>query len=187
MQVEKHYVGRLQGFRFFPDTQAEGIHGKATRNAAAHVLAKELAMRVRRVVVGQERCLQAQPQRPGRCGASEEIARLEAGEDPLKPIVVVLADEHLRRARQGEGAGAAQRLDHRADRRAAEAAGRDRRAPRTSPAWRAASPSASRRTSACCGARAWPRRSARSISRRGRSCASTACASAPSTSTSRPC
>ena len=50
LHVEKHFVGRLQGFRFFPDTQAEGIHGKATRNAAAHVLARELDMRVRRVV-----------------------------------------------------------------------------------------------------------------------------------------
>src|SRR5262245_20572255 len=49
VQVENHYVGRLQGFRFFPDTQAEGIHGKAARTAAAQVLAKELAMRARRV------------------------------------------------------------------------------------------------------------------------------------------
>src|SRR5262245_15473260 len=31
VRVEQHYVGRLQGFRFFPDTEAEGIHGKATR------------------------------------------------------------------------------------------------------------------------------------------------------------
>src|SRR5215475_11207044 len=31
VQVERHYVGRLKGFRFFADTQAEGIHGKAAR------------------------------------------------------------------------------------------------------------------------------------------------------------
>ncbi len=53
VHVEKHYVGRLQGFRFFPDAQAEGIHGKAARNAATHVLARELAMRVRRVVAAK--------------------------------------------------------------------------------------------------------------------------------------
>ena len=53
MHVENHYVGRLKGFRFFPDTQAEGIHGKAARNAAAHVLAKELAMRARRVAAAK--------------------------------------------------------------------------------------------------------------------------------------
>ena len=112
MHVEKHYVGRLQGFRFFPDTQAEGIHGKATRNAAAHVLAKELAMRVRRVVAGQERRLQADAARPD-LWRDEEIARLEAGDDPLKPAVVVLADEHLSAPGQGKGAGAARRLARR--------------------------------------------------------------------------
>jgi len=32
VHVEKHYVGRLKGFSFFPDAQAEGIHGKAARN-----------------------------------------------------------------------------------------------------------------------------------------------------------
>ena len=53
VKVERHYVGRLKGFRFFADTEAEGIHGKATRNAAAHVLAKELSMRVRRVAAAK--------------------------------------------------------------------------------------------------------------------------------------
>ncbi len=47
--VEKHFVGRLKGFQFTPDPNAEGIHGKAARNAASHVLAKELVMRARRV------------------------------------------------------------------------------------------------------------------------------------------
>ena len=63
VHVEKHYVGRLQGFRFFPDAQAEGIHGKATRNAATHVLAKELAMRVRRVVAAKADAFKLTPQR----------------------------------------------------------------------------------------------------------------------------
>src|SRR2546423_843486 len=94
VHVEKHYVGRLQGFRFFPDAQAEGIHGKATRNAATHVLAKELDMRVRRVVSAKNEAFKLN--RSGRVlWREQEIARLEAGEDPLKPIVVVLADEHL--------------------------------------------------------------------------------------------
>jgi len=53
VQVERHFVGRLKGFRFYADTQAEGIHGKAARNAATHVLAKELGMRVRRVVAAK--------------------------------------------------------------------------------------------------------------------------------------
>jgi ATP-dependent RNA helicase SUPV3L1/SUV3 len=94
VHVEKHYVGRLQGFRFFPDAQAEGIHGKAARHAATHVLTKELAMRVRRVVSAKNDAFKL-----ARSGAvlwrEAEIARLEAGEDPLKPTLVVLADEHL--------------------------------------------------------------------------------------------
>ena len=94
VHVEKHFVGRLQGFRFFPDAQAEGIHGKATRNAATHVLAKELDMRVRRVVSAKNDAFKLS--RSGQVlWREQEIARLEAGEDPLKPIVVVLADEHL--------------------------------------------------------------------------------------------
>src|SRR5262245_51148740 len=94
VHVEKHYVGRLQGFQFFPDAQAEGIHGKAARNAAAHVLARELAMRVRRVVAAK-----ADAFKLARNGSilwrEMEIARLEAGEDPLKASVVVIADEYL--------------------------------------------------------------------------------------------
>ena len=94
VHVEKHFVGRLQGFRFFPDAQAEGIHGKATRNAAAHVLAKELAMRVRRVVAAKADAFKLS--RSGQIlWRDVEIARLEAGDDPLKPTVVVIADEHL--------------------------------------------------------------------------------------------
>ena len=64
VHVEKHFVGRLQGFRFFPDTQAEGIHGKAARNAAAHVLAKRACHARAPRGRGQERRLQADPARP---------------------------------------------------------------------------------------------------------------------------
>jgi ATP-dependent RNA helicase SUPV3L1/SUV3 len=40
VKVADHFVGRLQGFSFYPDTQAEGIHGKATRNVAAPSLTR---------------------------------------------------------------------------------------------------------------------------------------------------
>jgi ATP-dependent RNA helicase SUPV3L1/SUV3 len=94
VHVEKHFVGRLQGFQFFPDTQGEGIHGKATRNAATHVLARELAMRARRVVAAKSDAFKL-TRRGQVLWRNEEIARLEASDDPLKPIVVVSADEHL--------------------------------------------------------------------------------------------
>ena len=94
VHVEKHFVGRLQGFQFFPDTQAEGIHGKAARNAATHVLAKELGMRARRVAAAKSDAFKL-TRRGQILWREDEIARLESSDDPLKPNVVVTADEHL--------------------------------------------------------------------------------------------
>ncbi len=93
--VEGHFVGRLKGFRFIPDTsQADGIHGKAARNAAAQVLAKELGMRVRRVASAKNDAFKLT--RNGRIiWRDQEIARLEAADDGLKPQIVVIADEYL--------------------------------------------------------------------------------------------
>jgi ATP-dependent RNA helicase SUPV3L1/SUV3 len=94
VQVANHYVGKLQGFRFFPDAEAEGIHGKATRSAATHVLAKELAMRARRVSSAKNDAFKLS--RHGQIlWREEEVGRLEAGEDLLKPIVTVSADEAM--------------------------------------------------------------------------------------------
>lgn len=94
VKVADHFVGRLQGFRFYPDTQAEGIHGKAARNAAAHVLGRELSMRARRVASAKGDAFKLS--RQGHIQwRNEEIARLVAGESPLKPLVELTADEHL--------------------------------------------------------------------------------------------
>ncbi len=94
INVENHYVGRLRGFRFSPETQAEGIHGKAARHAAAQVLSRELGMRARRVAAAKADAFKVT--RAGRVlWRDEEIAVLEASDDPLKPTVSLLADEHL--------------------------------------------------------------------------------------------
>ena len=95
IQVEKHYVGRLVGFRFFPDAAStEGINVKAARSAASQVVSKELEMRARRVASAKPDAFKLT-----RKGAiewrGEEIARLERSEDPLKPQVKLIADEHL--------------------------------------------------------------------------------------------
>ncbi len=94
IQVENHYVGRLRGFRFSADTGGEGIHGKAARNAAAQVLARELSMRARRVAAAQADAFRL-TQRGHLIWKDEEIAQIEATDDPLKPSVTILADEHL--------------------------------------------------------------------------------------------
>ncbi len=94
IKVEDHYVGRLEGFRFVPDTQADGIHGKASRHAAAQVLSRELSMRARRVAAAKNDAFTLS--RNGKVIWREaEIASLVAAEDPLKPQVSLIADEHL--------------------------------------------------------------------------------------------
>jgi ATP-dependent RNA helicase SUPV3L1/SUV3 len=92
--VEKHFVGKLAGFRFTPDAAASGIHGKAARHAAAKVLASELAMRAERLNDSKDDAFQLT--RTGKVlWEKQEIGQLEAGEDPLKPTFSLTADEHL--------------------------------------------------------------------------------------------
>ncbi|MDX2306905.1 MAG: helicase-related protein [Hyphomicrobium sp.] len=97
IHVEKHYVGRLKGFLFSPETHTETVHGKAARSAAAHVLSGELGMRARRVAAAGPEAFKV-----ARTGEilwkNEPIAKLEPTDDPLKPSVALLADEHLQAA-----------------------------------------------------------------------------------------
>jgi len=97
ISVESHHVGRIQGFRFFPDAVGDGIHGKAARNAATTVLAKEYAMRARRVSSALPAVFKLN--RHGRITwQGEEIAWLEASDNPLKPQIKIACDEHLQAA-----------------------------------------------------------------------------------------
>lgn len=94
IEVESHFVGRLKGFRFWPDTTSEDVHGKASRHAAAQVLSRELAMRARRVAAAKPDAFKLT-----RAGSilwrDEEIACIEPSDDPLKPVVSLYVDEHL--------------------------------------------------------------------------------------------
>lgn len=94
LHVENHSVGHLNGFRFQFDGQADGVHARTLRGAAAQVLSRELAMRVRRVVAAKADAF-ALDQSGTILWRSEPIGELEAGEDPLRPAVTVLCDEHL--------------------------------------------------------------------------------------------
>ena len=72
----------------------KGFTAKLSRGAAAHVLSGELAMRARRVASAKPDAFKLT--RLARVlWRDEEIAELDAGDDPLKPSVVLLADEHL--------------------------------------------------------------------------------------------
>ena len=92
--VEKHYVGKLEGFCFTPDLAAAGVHGKAARNAAAKVLVHELAARSDRLAAAPDTAFTLT--REGKLvWEHQEIGGLASGEDPLKPNFTLFSDEHL--------------------------------------------------------------------------------------------
>jgi ATP-dependent RNA helicase SUPV3L1/SUV3 len=92
--VEKHYVGKLEGFSFTPDAAAAGVHGKAARNAAAKVLVHELAARADRLAAAPDTAFTLT--REGQIvWERQEIGRISAGDDPLKPNFSLFSDEHL--------------------------------------------------------------------------------------------
>ncbi len=92
--VEKHYVGKLEGFSFTPDAAAAGVHGKAARNAAAKVLVHELAARSDRLAAAPDTAFTLT--REGQIiWEHQEIGRLSASDDPLKPNFTLFSDEHL--------------------------------------------------------------------------------------------
>ena len=92
--VEGHPVGELQGFRFTPDGKAEGPDGRAVRAAAQKALAGEFEKRAERfanspngdIALGSDGLVR---------WLGAPVAVLSAGDDPLKPKTVLLADEQL--------------------------------------------------------------------------------------------
>ncbi len=92
--VEEHYVGRISGFVYEPDLAAEGVHGKAARNAAQPAVVKEMAMRTRRVASAKADAFKI-AKNARVLWRGEEIARLEKSDEPLRPTLVLIADESL--------------------------------------------------------------------------------------------
>ncbi|MDQ2705599.1 MAG: helicase, partial [Pseudomonadota bacterium] len=92
--VEGHHVGELQGFRFTADQSAAGEDAKAVRTAAQKALAAEFETRADRfsasangdIALGSDGTLR---------WIGAPIGTLTPGEDPLKPRVILFADEQL--------------------------------------------------------------------------------------------
>ena len=92
--VEGHHVGELQGFRFTADQSAGGEDAKAVKAAAQKALAAEFEARAERfgtcanhdIALGSDGTLR---------WIGAPIGTLVAGDDALKPRVVLLADEQL--------------------------------------------------------------------------------------------
>ncbi|ALN72182.1 helicase-related protein [Aureimonas sp. AU20] len=92
--VEGHLVGELQGFRFTPDTKSDGPDAKAVRAASQKALAGEYDKRAERffnapngdLALGSDALVR---------WLGAPVASLAAGEDPLRPRTVLLADDGL--------------------------------------------------------------------------------------------
>lgn len=92
--VEGHHVGELQGFRFTADQSAGGEDAKAVRTAAQKALAAEFEARAERfgacangdLALGSDGVLR---------WIGAPIGTLVSGDEPLRPRLVLLADEQL--------------------------------------------------------------------------------------------
>jgi ATP-dependent RNA helicase SUPV3L1/SUV3 len=92
--VEGQHIGNLLGFRFAPDSSAEGQDEKAVRAAAQKALTTEIESRADRLSRSEngDFILTADGSIRWR---GEAVAKLTAGEEVLGPTVLLLADEHL--------------------------------------------------------------------------------------------
>jgi len=94
VEVEGHLVGQLNGFRFTSDTKGETPEAKAANAAAMKSLAGEIEKRAGRLsasantdfILARDAVIRWQ---------GDPVAKLSAGEDALKPRIILLADEQL--------------------------------------------------------------------------------------------
>ena len=90
--VEGHGVGRLEGFRFLPDTGEGGLEARILRAAANRAVAREVGDRAARLIEAGDDAFALGPDARVRwVGAA--VARLAAGRSALKPSVRMLPSE----------------------------------------------------------------------------------------------
>ena len=94
VSVEGEHVGRIEGLRFQPDKEAEGIHGKTIRAASTGPVAAELTQRVEKLYAGNDGDIDFTEQ-GGIVWDNTVIGRLTAGPNTLSPVAKVFADELL--------------------------------------------------------------------------------------------
>ncbi|PZP41908.1 MAG: helicase, partial [Agrobacterium fabrum] len=92
--VEGHHVGQLAGFRFTPVPGMEGPDQKAVQAAAQKALALEFEARAARLHASGNGDLALSSDGLVRW-LGEPVARLSAGDNIMKPRVILLADEQL--------------------------------------------------------------------------------------------
>ncbi|MFC7396190.1 helicase-related protein [Chelatococcus sp. GCM10030263] len=92
--VEGQHVGRLHGFQFAPDPQADGQEAKALRAAAQKALAGEIEARAERFAVAPDDAFVLASDGVIRW-MGEAVARLVPGDKLLSPRFRILSDEQL--------------------------------------------------------------------------------------------
>jgi ATP-dependent RNA helicase SUPV3L1/SUV3 len=94
VRVEGHTVGRLEGFRFTPDSAASGPEAKALQLAAQKSLAGEIDQRAARLSVAKDEAFALALDGAIRW-QGETVAKIQASEGVLAPRFLILADEQL--------------------------------------------------------------------------------------------
>src|SRR6202035_4098577 len=92
--VEGHAIGRLDGFRFAPETTSGGTDAKALGAAAQKALAGEIEARATRLSQAPDSQFVLAAGGTIRW-IGEAVAKLTAGDNILRPRVRILADEQL--------------------------------------------------------------------------------------------
>ncbi len=92
--VEGHHVGQLSGFRFTPDSSAEGSDAKAVLAAAQKSLSLEFEARAARLHASGNNDFALGSDGTVRW-LGDPVAKLSAGDSVLAPGMVLLADEQL--------------------------------------------------------------------------------------------
>ncbi|MCB1381356.1 MAG: helicase [Notoacmeibacter sp.] len=110
--VEGHHVGELQGFRFSADRTAEGEDAKAIRAAAQKALGAEFDARAERFAASANGDLALDTASGMVRWLGAPVATLAAGEDVLRPRVILLADEQLTGPARDKVAARAERFVH---------------------------------------------------------------------------
>jgi ATP-dependent RNA helicase SUPV3L1/SUV3 len=92
--VEGHTIGRLDGFMFTPDLSAAGSDAKTLAGAAQKALAGEISARATRLAHAADGQLVLSRDNIVRW-QGQPVARLMPGDEPLKPRLRLICDEHL--------------------------------------------------------------------------------------------
>ncbi len=92
--VEGHIVGRLEGFRFAPDSSTGTTEGKALAAAAQKVLAGEIETRAQKLSQASDDQFALASDGAVRW-VGDAVGKLTGGEDIMRPRARILADEQL--------------------------------------------------------------------------------------------